>query len=105
MSVAVVGFDVDVEAAATDLREQMMFVMAFLINLIMVYFMSKERLHSKLSIRGLFALFLGVDTIIPWLYQVIFTSPSPWNLAILLGLFPAISITISIQLNYKQVVK
>jgi len=105
LSVAVVGFDVDVGAAAADLRMQMMFVVAFAVNLILVYFISKPWLRGKLSIRRLFALFWFVDTIVPWLYQVIFTSPSPWYLALLLGLFPAIIITISIKLSYKQVIK
>jgi len=105
LSVAVVGFDVDVGAAAADLRTQMMFIVAFVVNVLIVYFISKRWLQSKLRIGTLFALFWGVDTTVPWLYQLIFTSPSPWYLALLLGLFPAVIITFSIRLNYKLVVR
>ena len=105
MSVAVVGFNIDMGAAAADLRTQMMFVVAFVVNVITVYFISKLWSQGKLRIGTLFALFLGIDTAVPWLYQLIFTSPSPWPLALLLGLFPAVIVTLSIRLNYKRVVR
>ncbi len=105
LSVAVVGFNIDMGAAAADLRTQMMFVVAFVVNVITVYFISKLWSQGKLRIGTLFALFLGIDTAVPWLYQLIFTSPSPWPLALLLGLFPAVIVTLSIRLNYKRVVR
>lgn len=105
LSVAVVGFNIDMGAAAADLRTQMMFVVALVVNVITVYFVSKLWSQGKLRIGTLFALFLGIDTTVPWLYQLIFTSPSPWPLALLLGLFPAVIVTLSIRLNYKRVVR
>jgi len=105
LSVAVVGFNIDMGAAAADLRTQMMFVVALVVNVITVYFVSKLWSQGKLRIGTLFALFLGIDTTVPWLYQLIFTSPSPWPLALLLGLFPAVIITLSIRLNHKRMIR
>ncbi|MBL7063525.1 MAG: hypothetical protein ISS49_04855 [Anaerolineae bacterium] len=102
LSVAIAGIEVDMDAAATDLRTQMMFVVAFAVNVIVVFFISRQWLKGKISIWLIFALFWGIDTVVPLLYQLVFTAPSPLHMALLLGFFPAVIIAVSIYLNYKR---
>jgi hypothetical protein len=102
LSAALAGIEVDMEAAAADLRTQMMFVVAFVVNVMAVFLISKQWLKGKISIWLIFALFWGIDTVVPLLYQLVFTAPSPLHMALLLGFFPAVIIAVSMRLNYKK---
>ncbi|MBN1814880.1 MAG: hypothetical protein JXA14_23780 [Anaerolineae bacterium] len=103
LNVALIGTEVDMEAAASDLKTQMMFVVAFVINAIAVFFIARRWVANKISIWLIFAIFLAIDTIVPMLYQlVVFASPAPIHLALLLGFFPALIIAVSVRFNYKK---
>lgn len=103
LTVALIGAEVDVETAAGDLKTQMMFVVAFVINALTVFFIARRWLANKISIWLIFAMFLVLDTGVPMLYQLaVFGSPSPIHLALLLGFFPAVIITVSVFFNYKK---
>lgn len=99
--VAIAGIEVDMDAAA-DLRTQMMFVVAFVVNVVMVLFISKQWLKGRVSIWLIFALFWGIDTLVPWLYQLLFTPPASLPTALVLGFLPAVIIAVSMRLNYKR---
>jgi hypothetical protein len=103
LTVAVIGAEVDMETAAGDLKTQLMFVVAFVINAIAVFFIARQWVANKISIWLIFAIFLAIDTVVPMLYQLmVFGSPSPIHLALLLGFFPAVIITASVFFNYKK---
>lgn len=103
LTVAVIGAEVDMDTAAGDLKTQMMFVVAFVVNAIAVFFLARRWVADKISIWLVFAIFLAIDTVVPMLYQlVVFGSPSPIHLALLLGFFPAVIIAVSVRLNYKK---
>jgi hypothetical protein len=99
--VAITGVEVDMDAAA-DLRNQMMFVVAFVVNVVAVFFISKQWLKGRVSIGLIFALFWGIDTLVPWLYQLVFTPPASLPTALAIGVLPAAIIAVSIRLNYKR---
>ncbi len=80
-----------------------MFVVAFVVNAIAVFFIARRWVANKISIWLIFAIFLTIDTVVPMLYQlVVFASPAPIHLALLLGFFPAVIITVSVYFNYKK---
>jgi hypothetical protein len=54
--VAIAGVEVDMDAAA-DLRTQMMFVVAFVVNVVAVFFISRQWLKGGISMGLIFALF------------------------------------------------
>jgi hypothetical protein len=99
--VAITGVEVDMDAAA-DLKTQMMFVVAFVVNVIAVFFISKQWLKGRVSMWLIFALFWGIDTLVPWLYQLVFTPPASLPTALVLGFLPAVIIAVSIRLNHKK---
>ncbi len=96
---------IDISKAASDLRIQMMFVVAFVVNLIAVFCVARFWSKSRLSLGIVFLIFWLIDTIVPWLYQWVFTHPSRVHLAFLLGLFPAVIIAMSIRLSYRRAVE
>jgi hypothetical protein len=102
LSAALAGIEVDMDAAAGDLKTQMMFVVAFVVNTIVVFFISRQRLKGKISIWLIFALFWGIDTVVPLLYQLLVFGESSLPMMLLLGFFPAVIIAVSIYLNYKR---
>jgi hypothetical protein len=96
------GAETDIEAAAGNLRVQMMFVAAFLVNTIGVFFIGRKHEAGRMPLGSVFALFWIVDTAVPWLYQALFLSPSPAHLALLLGFFPAVIITVTMRVSYHR---
>jgi hypothetical protein len=99
--VAITGVEVDMDAAA-DLRNQMMFVVAFVVNVVAVFFVSKQWLQGRVSMGLMFALFWGIDTLVPWLYQLVFTPPASLPTALVIGFLPAAIIAVSVRLSYKR---
>ena len=98
-------FTVDMRKAAGDIKVQMMFVVAFAVNLVAVFAVGRWSRARPVPFGLAFSLFWAVDTLVPWLYQLMFTHPSPVHLALLLGLFPALIIAVSLPLNYRRVVQ
>jgi hypothetical protein len=94
------GAEIDIDAAASNLTIQMMFVVAFLVNTVAVFFIGRKHEAGGMPPWGIFALFWAIDTVVPWLYQAQFMSPSPAHLALLLGLFPAAIIAVTMRISY-----
>lgn len=101
LSAAIARIQVDMEAAASDWRTQMMFVVAFVVNVILIFGVSKRWLAHKMALWQVFLLFWAVDTLVPLGYQFIFLSPMPLPLALLIGFFPALVITVGMPIVYK----
>ncbi|MCX8025969.1 MAG: hypothetical protein N3A60_12275, partial [Thermanaerothrix sp.] len=56
----------------------------------------------KIALWQVFLLSWVVDTVVPLGYQLIFLSPMSIPLALLIGVFPALVITIGLHLAYKR---
>lgn len=94
--------DPEVISKGGNLTTQLMFIIAFIINIITIYFISKKYRLSKIKLWQAFILFFIIDVTVPWIYQLILMPPGPQiHFALILGLLPAIIITISIKYNYK----
>jgi len=102
LSAALAGIEVDMDAAAGDLKTQMMFVVAFVVNTIAVFFISRQWLKGKISIWLIFVLFWGIDAVVPLVYQLLVFGESSLPMMLLLGFFPAVIIAVSIYLNYRR---
>jgi len=100
LSAVIAQVNIDMETAASDWKTQMMFVVAFIVNIFLILLLSKN-IH-KVALWQVFLFFWFVDTITPLVYQLIFMSPMPLTLAILIGFFPAMVITISMWIGYKK---
>jgi hypothetical protein len=93
---------IDMETAASDWKTQMMFVVAFVFNVLLILPVSRRWVACKITLLQIFLLFWFVDTIVPLVYQLIFLSPMPLLLAILIGFFPALVITIGMRIGYRR---
>jgi len=92
-------------SSSTFLRTQLMFIVAFIVNVISVFLLSKVWAKNKTNIYILFCFFWFVDTAILLLYQFIFSHMMPIHSALLMGVFPAIIITISFMGNNQKISK
>lgn len=81
------------------LERSTMFVFAFLINVFTLIVLIAKQYYRKLSLCIIFLFYWIVDTASPLLYQAIAHRMMPFHMAILLGFFPAIIITLSIKFN------
>jgi len=102
LSAIIARANIDMETAASDWKTQMMFVVAFVFNVILILLISKRWISHKIALWQIFLLFWLVDTIAPLAYQVIFLSPMPLLLAIFIGFFPALVITIGMRIIYRE---
>lgn len=92
---------IDIEAAGANFKMQFMFVVAFVANVIAVFWVARRWLAGRMKLWIVFLLFWLVDSFVPWLYQTLVFGSSFIPTAILLGLFPAVIIAISIRMNYR----
>lgn len=104
LSAIIAKVNIDMEAAASDWKTQIMFVVALIFNVALILPVSKWWLSRKIALWQVFLLFWLVDTVVPLLYQWIFLSPMPLPLAVLIGFFPALVIAIGIRLGYRRTV-
>ncbi len=102
LSAIIVKANIDMETAAADWKTQMMFVVAFIFNVILILLVSRRWMTHKIALWQVFLLFWLVDTVVPLGYQLIFLSPMPLPLAILIGFFPALVIAIGIRIGYRR---
>ncbi len=102
LSAIIARVNIDMEAAASDWKTQIMFVVAFVVNVILILPVSKRWIAYRITLWQVFLLFWLVDTVVPLVYQLIFLSPMPLPLAILMGFFPALVITIGMRIGYKR---
>lgn len=102
LSAILVKANIDMEAAAADWKTQMMFVVAFVFNVILILPVSRRWMTRRIALWQVFLLFWFVDTGVPSVYQLIFLSPMPLPIAILIGFFPALVIATGIRVGYKR---
>lgn len=86
------------EAAAGNIRLQLMFVVAFIVNAICIYLFSRQQEKTAVSNWFLFLFFLAVDTLVPFFYQSIILGGVPaFHYSLLIGFFPAVIIWLNIR--------
>lgn len=93
------GVAININGASISLKSQLMFVFAFIMNVLAVFFLIVKSYYSKYSLWVLFLIFWFIDVFSPLLYQFLINRMMPLHMAILMGLFPALIITISIKFN------
>jgi hypothetical protein len=79
---------IDIEAAGANFKMQFMFVVAFVVNTFAVFGVARRWAENRTN---------------PWLYQTLVFGSSFIPTAILLGLFPAVIIVLSICMNYRKI--
>lgn len=94
--------DIDFEAAASDIRNQLIFVVAFIANVVYVFYISKKWLENKISLWMVFGLAWVLDSLVLFFCQWLFLGSSSLIIAILIGLLPGAIIAVSIRQNYKR---
>ncbi len=107
LSAKLAGFEINLKEASTsiNIKSQLMFAVAFLINVISILLLSRIWLKNKINLYILFFVFWFIDTVVPLVYQLIFTHMMPLHLALLLGFFPAVIIVLSLFLNRKNMIE
>lgn len=95
---------VDIEATGANFKMQFMFVVAFVVNAITALWIARKWQANQIALWAMFLLFWFIDALVPWLYQTFVFGSSFIPTAILLGLLPAVIITLSIRANYKKAV-
>ncbi len=96
------GQAIDIQAAGANLKMQLMFVPAFLVNVAASFWMARPWRSGRLSLWAMFGIFWLLDAFVPWLYQTIFLGGSFIPTALVLGFFPAVIIAISIWASYRK---
>ena len=91
---------IDIAAAGANFKMQFMFVVAFIVNTIAVFWIARKWQTNQMKLWAIFLLFWFVDALVPWLYQTFVFGASSIPTAIMLGFFPAVIITLSIRMNY-----
>lgn len=90
---------VDIEAAGADLKMQFMFVVAFVVNAVTVFWVGRRWQARRITWGAAFPLFWVLDALVLWLYQTVVLGGSFIPTVILLGFFPAAIIVISLRFH------
>ncbi len=93
---------INIEAAGADFKMQFMFVIAFLINAVTVFWIARKWQANQIKLWMIFLIFWFVDALVPWLYQTFVFGASSFPTVIMLGFFPAVIIVISTWMNYRK---
>ncbi len=93
---------VDIEAAGANFKMQFMFVIAFIVNAGVVFWIAHRWQANQISLWAIFLLFWFLDAFVPWLYQTIIFGSSFIPTVLMLGFLPALIITASIRVNYQK---
>jgi hypothetical protein len=91
---------IDIEATGMNFKMQFMFVIAFIVNTIAVFWIARKWQANQIKIGIVFLLFWFIDALVPWLYQTIVFGESSIPGVLMLGFFPAVIIVLSIWMNY-----
>jgi len=92
---------VDIEAAGANWKMQFMFVIAFIVNVVVVFWLGRRQQTNQISFGMVFLLVWLVDALVPWLYQTLVFGSSFLPTVLMLGFFPAAIIAVSIHLNFR----
>lgn len=86
------------ESGAGNLKLQLMFIIALIVNVICIYLINRYKEKKNVSNRFIFLFFFAVDTLVPYLYQSFILGGVPaFHYSLLIGFFPAIIIRLSIK--------
>ncbi|HET7010940.1 MAG TPA: hypothetical protein VFI11_09215 [Anaerolineales bacterium] len=96
------GSDLSFDAAAGDVRTHLMFVVAFVCNVVYVLFVSRKWLRNEISFWVVGALAWALDGLVLFFYQWLVFGGSSLTVTMLIGLLPAGIIALSIRQNYKR---
>lgn len=100
---AATGADrIDVEAAGANLKMQLMFIVAFVVNVAVAYWLARRHRAHQMPLWTIFGLTWVCDAFVPWLYQTIVFGGSHVPTIIMLGLFPALILTSIIWMNDRK---
>jgi hypothetical protein len=102
LSAKIVGVKIDLSSGSVNIKSQLMFVFAFVVNVLSVLLISSRQLLGKIPAWNIFFIFWFLDTIVLLIYQLIFTRMMPIHLALMIGFFPSLIIVLSYKLNYKN---
>jgi hypothetical protein len=94
--------DIDFSSAAGDIRNHLMFVVAFAFNVAFVLVMSRRWRESRISLWAVWGLAWALDTLVLFVYQSIFYGSSTLTTALLIALLPGVIIALGIRQNYKR---
>ncbi len=90
------GQAIDIQAAGANLKMQLMFVPAFIANVLAGFWLARRWRTSRIALWALFVIFWLLDAAVPWLYQTIVFGGSFIPTALVLGFFPAVIIALTI---------
>jgi hypothetical protein len=93
---------VDIEAAGANFKMQFMFIVAFIVNALVVFWIARRWQANRIALGVAFLLFWFIDSLVPWLYQTLVFGSSFIPTALILGLLPAAIIAMSIWMNYRS---
>lgn len=94
--------DIDFNAAARDIRNQLIFVVAFVANVVYVLYTSRKWLECRISLWMIFGLAWILDSLVLFFCQWLFLGSSSLIIALLIGLLPGAIIAVSIRQNYRR---
>ncbi len=93
---------IDVAASGANFKMQFMFIVAFVINLGTALWVTPQWSLRQMPLWALFGLFWIIDALVPWMYQTLVFGGSDIPTAIMLGLFPALILTVAIVLSNRN---
>lgn len=105
LSAMIAGVEIDIKGASVDFKGQMMFFVAFIINILSINFFSRKLIKGKLNYFITFIIFWIIETIVPIIYQYLFLDIMPFYLALILGFFPATIIVLSLFFNRDNLIE
>ena len=93
---------IDIEAASANFKMQFMFVVAFIVNAVAVFWISSRWRADQFQLWNVFLIFWFIDALVPWLYQTFVFGGSFVPTVLMLGFFPAVIIALSIRMNHRN---
>ncbi len=107
LSAKLAGFEINLKdtSSSINIKNQLMFVVAFVINIVSILGLSRIWIRKKTKLYLLFFIFWCIDSTVPLMYQAIFAHMMPIHLALILGFFPAVIIVLSLFINRKKIIE
>jgi hypothetical protein len=102
VSAKMVGYHINLGSAAFDVKGQLMFVFAFIINVIVILVISSKKYLGKISSAWVFLIFVAIDVLFPFFYRLLLYGHMLLSRAFVIGFLPAVVIYFSYKLYYKN---
>jgi hypothetical protein len=96
------GTAVDFDTAAADIKNQLMFVVAFIFNVVFVLLIKEQWMKNKISLWAIFGIAWVLDSLTLFVYQSIFYGSSSLPIVFFIGFLPALIMALSIRQNFKK---